>query len=287
MNPDNLYLCVSINSHKMSETTNPAVADAAKKERSASYPGITLEKAILFAELYYKHFSSTTFVKREEIASVLKMHPNSIAIELAACAQYGLMEKSTEGYKTTKLFDDIFRPENQKEKKISMLIAYGNPKLNKELLAKFDGHVIPSEFPNTLVKHHSITPNAAPKAAQVFIESGKSVGAINDANVLRHSDTLNGLRKMQYAEVEEVSSEESDNSSERNQQVQIFTPAQDNPLGNIGSSYNKVPLHVTASKVAYFAYPADLTANDIKIIKHHIDGILLRIELDAQEKTSG
>jgi len=46
-----------------------------------------------------------------------------------------------------------------------------------------------------------------------------------------------------------------------------------------------VPIHLIDDKMALFRYPSDITEDDIEIIKHQIDGILLRIKLESKKKS--
>lgn len=273
------------------DQTPPADNNEKKLERSASYPILVLEKAIDFAGRIYANFSSTQYITREEVASVLKLHPGTVSRDMAACVQYGLLSKSAEGYKITQLFIDIHQPENQNQKKINLLTAFGNPKLNQDLLAKFDGHVIPLEFPNTLIKHHHITEKAAEVAASVFIDSGKFVEAINENRVLRHKDKLSSLQKVQYAVIEEVNPEDKETPPAGEEQgsgvgtgVQKLPPNPDNLLSDLSHQYKKIPIHLTKDKVAYLAYPDAISENDVKILEHQVAGILLRINLENEEK---
>jgi hypothetical protein len=36
--------------------------------------------------------------------------------------------------------------------------------------------------------------------------------------------------------------------------------------------------------MAWFGYPASMSANDVKIVEHQLEGILLRIQLEKDEE---
>src|SRR5689334_12091393 len=94
------------------EEITVAGSPSEKGQRSASYPGLTLDEAIEFANLkVYKNYTNTV-VKREEVARLLDVHPNTLARHFAACVQFGLFSKEVGGYKVTALFDRIVNPEN-------------------------------------------------------------------------------------------------------------------------------------------------------------------------------
>jgi len=268
------------------ETENEIIDDAttqSKKEkshdRSASYPALTLNEAIEFGSKVYKNFSNAV-VTRHEIANVLKVHANSISRHCGACSQFGLFEKTGEGYRVTTILDRIVNPENTKDKKIAKLEAFGSPKIYKELIEKLDGSFVPNELPNTLIKHHSITAKAAPEAAEVFITSAQEAEAIGESRVLKYRDTLSSTQKITgYAEILE-----NDTEGENKTKSIIIKDKPKDEFAELSSEYKKVPIHLTKNKVSYFAYPANTSESDIKIIKHQIDGILLQIQLDNEEK---
>lgn len=45
-----------------------------------------------------------------------------------------------------------------------------------------------------------------------------------------------------------------------------------------------IPIHLTDDKQALFVYPDDITIDDIELVKHQIEGILLRIKLESKKK---
>jgi hypothetical protein len=235
-----------------------------------------LFQAYDFAAKINNQFSAVQSVTREEIGIALKLNSSYIARDVAACVQFGFLDKKDGKYQLTKLFTDIFMPENEKEKKLNFITAFGKPKLYSDLIAKFDGNVVPPEITNTLIKHHSISDSAAQDAANTFIESGVQVGVINENRILRYHATLSTLSKTQYAEiVEETKNGENDASKNTN-----TTIIKAEPLNYANSSDRKIPIHLTKDKMAYLSYPADINDKDIKLLNHAISGILLKLELE-------
>lgn len=263
------------------EDTNlqPETKDASHK-RSASYPGKTIEKSLAFVSTIHANFSSNTVFKREEFATILKVHPNSVSRDFAAATGYDLLTYTSEGYKISKRYIDIIQPENPAKKKADLIIAFGSPKLNQAIIEKFDGHLIPDGFTNTLIKHHAIVEDKAADAAKIFLESAAYVGVLGDNKVLRYKDTLGATQKTQYAEIiEETSNEENKKVKDT---VQIIKTDAD-PSLNVDSDQKKVPIHLTKGKVAYFAYPNDMSEKDVKLVEHQLQGILMRIQFENEE----
>jgi hypothetical protein len=166
-----------------------------------------------------------------------------------------------------------------------LIKAFGSPKLYKELIAKLDNNVIPFEITNTLIKSHNITEKVSQYVADLFIESGQYVGVINENRFLQYSITLSTLEKttQQYFD---SSGESLDNSASDSVEtaIKINLPALSN---KVDSKSINIPIHLTGHKVAIFSYPEDITENDIRIVKHQLEGVLLRINFEQEEKIKG
>ena len=267
----------------MEDTNTQSETKDTNHKRSASYPGKTIEKSLAFVASIHSNFSTNTTFKREEFAAILKVHPNSVSRDFAAATGYGFLTLTAEGYKISKLYVDIIQPENPARKKADLIVAFGNPKLNQALIEKFDGHLIPEGFTNTLIKHHAIVDDKAAEAARIFLESAVCVGVLGDNKVLRYKDTLGATQKTQYAEIIEETNNEREDKKGAKDGVQIIKTEQESPLSNLNDGYKKVPIYLTKEKVAYFAYPSDMSANDVKLVEHTIAGVLLRIKLEHEE----
>lgn len=150
-----------------------------------------------------------------------------------------------------------------------------------------DGLPIPEEFPNSLIRHHNIAPNAAKLAADVFINSAQFVGAIGENGenrILRYKVTLSTVTKTQYAEViDETHSEGNHDANSGNNKPVVIQP-QD---AQVSPSDKKVPMYLTKDKMAYLVYPPNITANDVKLIEHQLQGIIMRINFEADEEKKG
>ena len=271
----------TINNNSVNEVSNTQLTE---KKRSASYPASPILEAYQFALKINTQFSTVAEVSREEIAIAFNLKSGSIIRDISSCVQYGLLNKNTaEGkYKLSEIFSEIFRPENDRDKKLAFIRAFGTPKIYKELIAKYDNSVIPLELNNTLIKNHEIREEVAQNVADIFIQSGRDVGVINEGRVLKYSATMGSLQKTQYAIIEEVSNGENNESdSEQTFNVPTLKEKKD------GKKNINIPIHLIGDKVAGFSYPADMTENDVKIVEHQLAGILLRIKLGEEEKNKG
>ena len=274
-----------VNMEQSHETTQQPSAERSK--RSASYPGLALLEAYNFTVKVYEKFSSED-VTRKEIASAFNRHHSSISRDIAAAAAFGFLDKSLgkgeqeARYKTTSLFGDVYRYENEKEKKIALITAFGKPKLYQELIAKFDGEVIPETLANTLIKHFGITVPASQECAEIFMKSGVEAGVINENRLLNYRVVLSTTSKTQYAEiVEETKNTDVNSGTPNGLPIQLTQTTFSKEAGL------KIPIHLTKNKMAYLGYPDDINSKDIKLLEHAIKGILLRLELENDTDQEG
>lgn len=255
-----------------------------KKEvkRSASYPALTVLDSLGFAMKVNEKFSLSVEVTRDEIGHVFGLHPNTVARDVASCVQYGFLLRAVSGkYKLSQLFADVFQPESEKDKRLNLIKAFGNPKIYQELITKFDNQVIPIELPNTLIKHHGITEAASKGVSETFIKSGNEVGVINDNRALKYQVTLSTVSKTQFAEIVDLEHEPVNKENSVPAKIDKADLVTDN---YIADNNKKVPIYLTKEKTAYLVYPNEITANDIAIIDHQLKGIMLRIQLENDEK---
>lgn len=251
-------------------------------KRSVSYPSLTLNDAFAYASLINDKFSSSIELTREEIAHVFGLHPNTVARDVAGCVQFGFVQRTATGkYKLSESFIDILKPESEKDRRLKLITAFGTPKIYQELIAKFDNQVIPQELPNTLIKHHGITEGASKSAADTFIESGRQVGVINENRALKFQVTLSTVSKTQYAEITEIPP---DDKEEDKSQFPAKFERLDTEQETYVKDNKKIPIYLTKDKTAYLVYPNEITANDITIIEYQLKGILLRIQLEKDDK---
>lgn len=241
-----------------------------KVERSAAYPGITLDEAIHFTTSVSKNFTASQIITRDDIAAVLGKSVGSIVRDVAASTYYGLFTRQKDGYQLTQLIKAINNPLDEKEKRKSLIAAFQTPKLYQELIEKFNGHAIPTELKTHLLRFHGISEKAAADAADVFIQNGKYCGVLSENNILNVSAELETSNKsnVQFAEV--ISE---DTKKEERKTIDI-TPKQDPPklLPNHEDNVENVKIRLTGTKrYAFLTYPDDFNKTDLEIVKKEIE----------------
>jgi hypothetical protein len=262
------------------ETNSSNSENSSKKvERSAAYPGITLEDAIVFTTSVSKNFTASQIITREDIAAVLGKSVGSIVRDVAASTYYGLFTRHKDGYQLTSLIKAINNPLDEKEKRKSLVIAFQAPKLYQELIEKFNGHAIPTELRTHLLRFHGISEKAASDAAEVFIQNGKYCGVLSENNILNVTSDFETPTKsnVQFAEV--VTDEP---KREQGKTIDI-TPKVDPPklLPSHDDNVENVKIRLTGIKrYAYLTYPDDFNRTDLEIIKKEIE----KLEIWLAEK---
>lgn len=272
---DNTTLTDSVES----ETKNKKLID-----RSAAYPGITIEEAVPFVAGIYKNFPGSQRVSREDIAAVLKTKVANIQRDVAAAVQYGLLIKDKDGYKVSDKYKTLHNHLSEDEKKQCLLDAFGSPKLYAEIIVKHNGHVIPAELKTHLIRFHRIAEKAAPYAAEIFITNGKYVGAIDEHNILNYKTNI----------------ETFETGNETPPPPNTPPPNTINPNGNAApidgaivfqnpvnkeqlllnevNNAERVKIRLTEGKIAILTHPILLNQKDIDILKKQIELLELLVE---------
>jgi hypothetical protein len=248
-------------------------SDTQRKEinRSASYPFVTVEAALVFAVLLYGNYTRS-LIKREDADAVNNLgYTNRY---LAACVQYGLLTRDKEGYRLTDLFIGIHKPENENERRESLIIAFSNPKLYKALISSYDGHAIPAELPTILFRKYDIADAASKSAADIFIENGRFVGAIDDKNILRVATAKERLSTTQFAEVTTVPNDNNGvrQESPTNIPQLLLTPHHVNEIAETEI------INLPDREKATLTFPPNITLKGILLIRKRLDEIELRIK---------
>lgn len=265
---------------------NPLEESKKTVERSAAYPGVTIEATLEFATQLKKAFQKSMFV-REDISEVLK-RGSTVKRDISAAVQYGLVDKSVgEGYKLTQLSEHVMSPISPEERMDNIAECFKRPKLYSDLIEKFQGETLPTDdvLKVILSRHHNITSLAAPQAVEIFIENAQYAGLLNEQRV---------LMPVKSQELAIVPTQEESNHEEKSENADSPKSTNDastaNATGNgseqaqskhfAGDMSGKldVTIRLTERKEAHLVYPSTINAKDIQILKMQID--LLELTID-------
>lgn len=245
-------------------------------ERSAAYPASTIEQSLSFVADFYKNFRYG-LIKRDHIFSIMDGIHNR---DLAAACYYTFLSRQKDSYQIADLYKTVSDPVSPKERQRALLEAFFSPNLNQELIEKFDGDELPPELVAHLSRFHRITKEAAPIAANVFIQNAKYCGVLSESNVLNFKKAMEKINNPDFEYVEVI-------TEEKNEQITppvqphiedkplMEKPKQDPLLLDEMVNEERVKIRLTGKKFAYLVYPENLNKTDITIIKKQIEQLEL------------
>lgn len=176
-------------------------------------------------------------------------------------------------------------PEKVKAK--ALLRAFESPKLNKQLIEKFDGDQVPKELVAHLSHFHGITEEAAPLAAEVFIKNAKFCGILSESNVLNYKSFSAKLSDPNAVYPEVITEDEATpeiNKHEINKQPEVGKTPEPNKQGEIKQeplllpemvNEERVKIRLSGRRFAWLIYPEDLNKIDVAILQKQIEQLAL------------
>jgi hypothetical protein len=259
--------------------------------RRISYVSKDLKTMIDFVAKVYNNLGHTTYHSNKAIATVHALSPDSIKLQLSSGQQYKLLEiKHGVGYKVTDHFQKIYLPKTEQEKRIAVIDSLKHAETYQQLFKDYEFHVVPFDgVKNHFIRTYGMKEDIASKAAQVFIDNLKDYELLDSRNVLTSA-------MPQKPVIIEPNSQNDDNKKENDEASDGHdeVPPPHNPPPAIFNDYAGnskylnhiwIPIHITKGQTTIFAYPKEITENDIKIVEHQLAGILLRIRLENEEKS--
>ncbi|MDR3636637.1 MAG: hypothetical protein P4L84_22735 [Isosphaeraceae bacterium] len=159
-----------------------------RRERSARYPGASLEESLGFCEAIDR--LGLDELSAEAIADGLgysSIKTNTFSARLSAARQFGLLSLDGGGYGLTPLARSLLHPSDPADVPRLRREALLKPPLYEELVDRLGGKRVPeaSILGNILYHHHQITARAKQAAAEVFLESSRFAGALGADEIFR------------------------------------------------------------------------------------------------------
>ena len=167
---------------------DPAPISGRKRERSNRYPGRPLPESVELARFVEEH--GLDGLGGAEIASALgysSVKTNTFSSRLSAARQFGLLALTGDGYSLTPLARSILHPVDSAELPSLLRRALWEAPLYAELATRYGGKIVPeaSILANLLYHQFRIIAAAKDTAAEVFLESARFAGALDDRGILR------------------------------------------------------------------------------------------------------
>lgn len=272
-----------------SDSLQPKSKASHEPKKRVSYVSKDLKSMIDFVAKVYNQLGHTNYQSNKAIATVHGLSPDSIKLHLSCAQQYMLFEiKYGVGYKVTEHFQKVFLPRTENEKRSAIIESLKHPETYQQLFKDYEYHVVPFDgVKNHFIRNFGLNKDVATKAAQIFIDNLKDYDLLDSRGVL--TSAMAYRPSSPEVKVEEEVNEDNDN-------IETSTQQQDNLPATIktnkfifqseldAAGKKTIPIHLLNNEQAMLVYPENITEDDIEIVKHQIDGILLKIRLETKQK---
>lgn len=266
-----------------SDDANDSINTKEAKKPRVSYVSKEHKFIFDFVSVIYKELGRSDYHSREDIAKAHGLSTDTIKTTFAACQQYGLLEiKHGVGYKITDLFQRIYHPINDDQRLHDLVISLKSPEIYAPLFRQYENLPLPplNGIKNHFVRNNGFDERVAARTAEVFLSNLREYDLLDAKGVL----TATATKSQDSEEVSHAPNEEATVNSEANGALIAYPKQELIQDLYTGESNKKVPIFLTKKKVAYLVYPDEITVNDIRLIEHQVSGILLRLQLENEEK---
>jgi hypothetical protein len=177
-------------------STDETTAPRSRRERSARYPGVPLAESVELCRFVDE--LGLDGLTAADIAAALgytNVKTNTFSARLSAARQFGLLRLQGEGYHLAPLARAILHPVDPSEVPQLYRRAFLEPTLYAELAEQFAGKRVPEAaiLANVLYHNHHIIASAKLAAAEAFLASARTAGALDDDQILRPSSPPSAL----------------------------------------------------------------------------------------------
>ena len=256
-----------------------------KRERSKAYPGAALSECVEFA-LRIKRGLGRGSHDRDSLAKSMGFSGVSGAVspKIAALVHFGLLDRTGDGYELSELSKSITDPLNEVEQKSAIKAAFSRPNLYQEIVAKFeeDGQ-IPSQLATHLYRFHGITDSASASAAEIFLESGKYAGVLNEQNFIVSNAPTYPKNENSSAHQADTAPAEIGKTAPEPPKT-LYPKLMEAEVGEpVTSARQKFEFAITRGRTVIIIAPSDLNAKDVRVIRKQVELLELQAELEAED----
>lgn len=255
----------------------------AKRERSKAYPGAPLEDCVRYAAQIKKELGKGTH-DRDSLAKAMGFETVSGAVspKIAALVHFGILNRTQGGYELSEDSKRITDHIDEAERSAAIREAFSKPTLYQEILDKFGvGGVIPGQLATHLHRFHGITAAASASAAEIFLQSGRFAGVIDQENRITttgsYQPTAGRSGEVRSIQPPESVSPSAPPSSVSSQQSPI-------PSGTIvPATAQRFEFAITQGRSVVLLVPSDLNPKDIMIIRKQIELLELQAGIESKD----
>lgn len=185
----------------MTEQT-PTTQQKRIKERSASYPSISIQEAIDYSIKLQAAYGKSAFSRENAVKEMgHEKVTGSSGMKVSALVHYGLLDRDGNAYRNSELSIRFANPLDDDDLQTAKKIAMNNPKLYKSLLSEYSGRAIPTALNSILVRNHKIGQKVAASVAAVFRKSAEEAGIYQNGIIISET-SLNEDIDIQNSSVE-------------------------------------------------------------------------------------
>ncbi len=276
----------------VSEVVNNEDVNSKESAKRSSWVSRPHSAIVEFVANIYKNLGSYDYHSNKAIAAANSLSPDSIKPQLSTAQQFKLLEiKHGVGYKITDLFVKIYLPENEAEKRSAVIESLKSPDTYQPLFKQYEFHVLPpvSGLKNYFVRNYQFKEAVAEKTAEYFVENLNEYELLDARGVLISGMPMKPIRPDIKTDTEEQPPKR---ESETDNGGRALAEIPDRPRidklifqSELDTQGKKtVPIYLVGSKQALFIYPDDITEDEIELVKHQIEGVLMRIKLESKSK---
>jgi hypothetical protein len=282
----------NLNSTEAAKANEEATTQKEAKKR-IPYVQKDLKSMIEVGSKIYNQLGHTTYHSNKAIAIVIGLSPDSIKQHLSAAQQYKILElKHGIGYKITDHFQKLFLPKNENEERLAVIESLKNPETYEQLFKDYEYHTVPTEgVKNYFIRNYDQKEGQALKLTQIFIDNLKDYDLLDSRGVLTSGLPSKPIVPEVKTEVDEQAPSGNNGSQDDNDSERNMLPIIKNTGAKVifqteldAAGKKTVPIYLTDSKQAMLVYPDDITEDDIELVKHQIEGVLLRIKLESKKR---
>jgi hypothetical protein len=230
------------------------------RERSKAYPGANLEDCAEHVRQIKINLGKGVH-DRDSLAKAMGYDKatGTVNPKIAALVHFGFLQRAQGGYALTPNAAHVTDPVNDDEKKDELRAAFIRPTLYQELVEKFAAEgQIPVQLATHLHRFHGITDAASTVAADIFLESGRFAGVLdNDGKILINgAPSANGSGEKSESTVQVLPASK-----------QSVPPVIPEEKRDTGTTMQRFEFAISEGQTATITVPSRLNEKDIRIIK--------------------
>lgn len=244
----------------------------AEREKSAAYPGVTINDCLDFIKTVDSFKTNTVSYKTvAEKYGLTSITTKSFTAKIGASKQYGLISTSNSTIQLTDLAKEYLYPTSNNLEAIKSEM-FKQPPLYQVLIEEYEGKAMPDEqiLANLLLSKYSISRAAKDTAARVFINNANDLGVIK-AGVLSFTNDKSLTFSPQCSPSDLLTENDSDATV---YQDPLSTPIKNDDTPS--AEYITQLYPVESGKVAKIIIPIDAKEDDLYAIRDLLEVVMRR-----------